>query len=414
MIKKISAIALALVICLSIVVMPVNAAKVELGDNDIAFALEWDKKSYKGGDTAVLRVYMDAKDDLSLFTGSFAIGLNSNVINTTDNPIATVKANATTADWFRAYYKGADTQLSYLNNATVLNRFTGFNTAEENELYDYYIKYTAAKDTAAGTHANTGDNTQGFGGDEFNPDEPIITIKFTIAADVPAGTVVRAAITSGTTQATAATYVQTKWKYYANPGSASTTSDIAATTVANGLTNADTTVANGGTNVTIGAAGLAVSYWKDQIRFQADNAGAYAGKFDYRMLATIDGFADIFEDVADAKDTSDNDGILEAGFIFSKSGTVDKDAAIAQINGEGEATYSAVTNAYVSTSFGGKEYVMACYVGDIADADVDTALSALGYVKYMVDGETKVATFDAAQTSTFRTLYDKNASNKPA
>ena len=80
----------------------------------------------------------------------------------------------------------------------------------------------------------------------------------------------------------------------------------------------------------------------------------------------------------------------------------------------GAATYSAVTNAYVSTSFGGKEYVMACYVDNIADADVDTALSALGYVKYMVDGETKVATFDAVQTSTFRTLYDKNASNKPA
>ena len=200
-------------------------------------------------------------------------------------------------------------------------------------------------------------------------------------------------------------------KYYKNPGSAGTTANIAST--ATSISKADTTVMNGGTDVTIGGAGLAVSYWKDQIRFQVDDAGKYANKFDYRILATIDGFADIFENVADAKDTSDNDGILEAGFIFSKTGAVDKDTAIAQING-GTATYSAVTNAYVSTSFDGKEYVMACYVGGIADADVDASLSALGYVKYVVDGEEKVATFDAAQTSTFRTLYDKNASNKPA
>lgn len=402
MIKKISAIALALVLCLSVVVMPASAA-VELGSAKIAFALEWDKATYSAGDTAVLSVYMDAADDLSLFTGAFTIGFNSAVINPADNPNADIQANATTDETFATYYKDASTQVAWVTTATLLTKVDGSNTSEENEKFDSYLKFSASK-LSGGSHENSGSNKAGYNGSDFDPAKPILVLKLVVADGVADGTAIEAAITQGTKNMTPAASALTAWKYYSNPGNATTSPNLAAT---------DIDISAAKASATVGTSGLAVSYWKDQIRFQADDAGKYANKFDYRMLATIDGFADIFDDVADAKDTSDNDGILEAGFIFSKSGTVDKDAAIAQING-GAATYSAVTNAYVSTSFGGKEYVMACYVGNIADADVDTALSALGYVKYMVDGETEVATFDAAQTSTFRTLYDKNASNKPA
>ena len=403
MIKKISALVLALVICLSVVVMPVNAA-VELVSSSIAFSLEWYKESYSAGETAVLSIYMDAKDELSLATGSFIIGLSSSVFDPAVHTTDYLRANSTTDETFNSYYKAGDTNFSYLAD-TVAAQVNAANTAEEQALYDWYVKFTAAKNTA-GSHPSVSTTKEGFYGSDFDPETPILTVALTVKDDVEDGTKVNAAITTGSI-----TKKQTAWKYYTNPGNATSAGNIDAnTTTGFNIAAADTTKTTG--DVVIGGAGLAVSYWKDQIRFQTDNAGAYAGKFDYRILATIDGF-DMFDDIADAKDTSDNDGILEAGFIFSKSGTVDKDTAIAQING-GAATYSAVTNAYVSTSFGGEEYVMACYVDNIADADVDTALSALGYVKYMVDGETKVATFDAVQTSTFRTLYDKNASNKPA
>ena len=404
MIKKISALVLALVLCLSVVVMPVNAA-VELGSASIAFSLEWDKESYSAGDTAVLSIYMDAKDELSLATGSFIIGLSSSVFDPAVHTTDYLRANSTTDETFNSYYKAGDTNFSYLAD-TVAAQVNAANTAEEQALYDWYVKFTAAKNTA-GSHPSVSTTKEGFYGSDFDPETPILTLSLTVKDDVEDGTKVNAAITTGSI-----TKKQTAWKYYTNPGNSTSAGNITADTTSGfNIAAADTTKTTG--DVVIGGAGLAVSYWKDQIRFQADDAGKYANKFDYRILATIDGFADIFDNVADAQDATDGDGILEAGFIFSKTGVVNKDTAIAQING-GTATYSAVTNAYVSTSFDGKEYVMACYVGGIADADVDASLSALGYVKYVDGGETKVATFDAAQTSTFRTLYDKNASNKPA
>lgn len=401
MIKKISAVVLALVLCLSVIVVPASA--LDLGDKGVAFELKWDKDSYSAGETATLSIFMKVSEDYEIGTGSLLIGLNSAVINQADNDAADVKDSMVASDLWTSFWKAPSNSAAWLTS-TVVSKVQAANTAEENELFDHYFKITISRDTSgAGSHENSTTLKNGLPGADFNAladaGEPILQLSFVVASDVEDGTALSAGITSGSASASPA---QTAFKYIKTPGSATTTANVPAASFGTAVATA-----------TVGTSGLAVSYWKDQIRFQADNAGAYAGKFDYRMLATIDGFADIFDDVADAKDTSDNDGILEAGFIFSKSGTVDKDTAIAQING-GAATYSAVTNAYVSTSFGGKEYVMACYVGGIADADVDTALSALGYVKYMVDGETKVATFDAAQTSTFRTLYDKNASNKPA
>lgn len=401
MIKKISAIVLALVLCLSVVVMPVSAYELASG-SEVAYIIELDKDSYSAGETVTVNLYLYGKSGLEFGTGAIVIGMNSALFDTAENDINDVKAGSTCSDLMASYYKDSTgSSWAWQTNATVLSNISSGNTAEENAMFDQYIKFTLARNTA-GTHDNAGSNKNGLPTDEINADSDagvaFVSFSLKLRDDIADGTAINLGVPSG-----AMPKNYTYMNYYKDPGTLTTV--VKTTAATSEIVNS--------TTATIGAAGLAVSYWKDQIRFQEDDAGKYANKFDYRILATIDGFADIFDDVADAKDTSDNDGILEAGFIFSKSGTVDKDTAIAQING-GAATYSAVTNAYVSTSFGGKEYVMACYVGNIADADVDTALSALGYVKYMVDGKTEVATFDAAQTSTFRTLYDKNASNKPA
>ena len=74
MVKKISALVLALVLCLSVVVVPASAG-VELGDDTFAIALEWDKSSYQAGETAYLSVYADGADDMSFYTGTITFGV---------------------------------------------------------------------------------------------------------------------------------------------------------------------------------------------------------------------------------------------------------------------------------------------------------------------------------------------------
>ena len=236
MIKKISALFLALVLCLSVMVVPASAA-VELGSAQMAFSLEWDKESYSAGDTAVLSIYMDAADDLSLYTGSFVIGLNSAVISQDDNSLDDIRANSTIADWFAAYYKEGTTNLSWLATS-VSPKVDAANTAEEKALYDHYIKFTAARNSA-GSHENVANSKAGFGGDEFIADEPILTLSLVVAADVPDGTVLNAAMTSGSKTCSP---VQTTWKYYKNPGAATTTANITAANIDVSQTVATATV----------------------------------------------------------------------------------------------------------------------------------------------------------------------------
>lgn len=391
MIKKISAIVLALVLCLTVVVMPASAADLELGDANVAFSLKWDKEYYSAGETAYLSVYMDAADDLALYTGSFLIGLNSSVFSQADNPIDDVKANAVTSDLFASYWKPADTQLSWLASS-IATRVNTANTTEEQALYDHYLKYTAAKN-ASGSHANALNNKDGFYGSEFDPTEPIVTIALVVSADVADGTAVNAAITSGSLTSTPA---QTAWKYYSNPGNATTSANVAASTF-----DVSQAVA---TNAQIGepaapSVPLTVSYWKDQIRFDTNaNTGAYAGTFDYRILATIDNFDEVYADVEAGKAS-----IQDVGFVFNRTAALVEADAKAQVEG-GTVKYSTVSNVSVSTSYQGETYVMSCLVNNIPDADKGTILSAMAYVEYVQDGVTKYA-YSAVQTSTFEDLY---------
>ena len=227
MVKKISALFLALVLCLSVMVVPVSAA-VELGDGAvIAFSLEWDQETYNAGDTATLSIYMDGNDSYSFATGSFLIALNSAQITQEDNPKEDLCANSTTSEAFNSWYVAAsEAKLAWLAD-TVAPKVTAANTAEENALYDHYLKFVASKNTG-GWHENTGTTKAGFNGTDFNPDEPIMTISFVLASDIPDGTALNAAITSGSKTCSP---VQTTWKYYKNPGNATTTATVAAASI---------------------------------------------------------------------------------------------------------------------------------------------------------------------------------------
>ena len=389
MVKKISALVLALVICLSVVVMPMsaNAAKVELNGQSIAFALEWDKPYYNPGETAYLSVYMDAADDLSLFTGSFLIGLNSAVFSPDDNTADAIKDGSTTAEWFEAYYKPASSQISHLA-ATVASKVTTANTAEEQELYDWYIKYTVAKNSESGWHENIANSKAGFGGADFNPDEPICVIPLVVSADADPGVVAKAAIPSGSKTCSP---VQTTFKYYKTPNTATTTANIAATatSVEKAITPDEVLVTND-----------IVNPLKGQIRFDTKD------QFDIRALAVISGddFATKFGSESKAAEM-----IKEIGFVFAAGSNVTAPSVeAAKALAESEATeadgYKKVTVGYLSSSISEGNYAFSCIVEDITDKT--NSLGAVGYIKYEKEGTTYYSYYAASQTVSFETLYN--------
>ena len=253
MIKKISAIILALVLCLSVMVVPVSAA-VELGDAKIAISLEFDKESYSAGETAYLSVYVDAADDLSLYTGGFVIGVNSAIISPDDNTQDYLRENSTMSETFNSYYKDPSTQFAWLA-ATVVPKLQAANTAEENALYDQYIKFNAGKNTG-GWHENTGTTKAGFNGSDFDPEEAILVIPLIIADGVADGTELKVGITSGSTVCSP---VQTSWKYYTTPGEATKTANIAAT---------DFNLSQATVTATIGEAAPACDHADDKITWE--------------------------------------------------------------------------------------------------------------------------------------------------
>lgn len=391
MIKKISAVVLALVLCLSVIVVPASAANVELGSSKMAFALEWDKTSYSAGDTAYLSVYMNAAEDLPLFTGSFLIGLNSSVFTQADNPIATVKANATTSDLFASYWKTAETNLSWLASS-VVTRVQAQNTAEENALFDQYLKFTAAKN-ASGTHENAGNNKDGFYGSEFNTSEPIMVIALKVSEDVTDGTAVYAAMTSGSITCSPA---QVAWKYYSNPGNATTSANIA---------TADFNVTNTLTSATVGAAASIVKDGGANIRFrgigQNGTAADYKGEFDVRTVATISqaDFAANFGTDANAIEK-----ITDIGFVYATATNVpafDADTAKAVAEGTAATGYVKKAVSYIQHAADGEDYRFTCLIRNIADADKNETVNALAYVCY--DGN--YIYFDAPVAVSYADLY---------
>lgn len=403
MVKKISALVLALVLCLSVVVVPASAG-VDLGDDTFAIALEWDKSSYKAGDTAYLSVYADGADDMSFYTGTITFGVSSTVFDPAVHTTEYLKENTETADWFNTYYKAAaDGAISHLA-ATVANNVTAANTAEEKALYDWYVKIGFAKNSA-GSHENVSTTKNGFYGSDFNPDEPLMVIAFTVREDVADGTAVRAAVTSGTFLKPSATAPSTGIKYYKNPGNATTTANVASSAIA--IAQADTKATNG--EVVIGeevAASIVNPLRDGQIRFHK-NGTAYAGSFDVRALAVISGadFDATFGDIATAKTM-----ISEIGFVFAQGANVtapSMDAVKALVeNGTAAAGYTKKTVNYISTSVDEGNYVFSCIATDIPDAEKNNSLVAVGYIAYTVDGETVYAYYPAAQTISFAGLFN--------
>ncbi len=405
MVKKISAVILALVLCLSVVVMPASAAgfaeDYTLPDGArIAFKVELDKEYYSAGDVATISVYAYADDDLEYGAGAISIGINTAVFNTTDNTKATIKASATSNDAYNTYYKSADTATWAIAGSqanTNMKKIYNNNTAEENEMYDAYVKLTIARNMS-GDHENAAELNRGIYGSDINSDPaPLVTFQLTVAANVANGTAVNVGIPSGSYAAAAA---QTYLNVFEDPGNATTATK----------TNADTTDASAlKTQATIGAAAKEyetsiVSFWKDQIKMENDEYTS----FSIRHLAQIE--ASVWESTFGTDEDEQSEGkknITDIGFIFQKGDGFDKDAAANWL--EAGATDNSFTKAkvnFVSTGMKDGYYVFSCTITGVDDPDA--ALSSLGYVVWVDDANTThYSYFENVETETFRDLYDR-------
>ena len=402
MVKKISAIILALVLCLSVVVVPASANfadDYELpADARVAFRVELDKTHYSAGDIATVSVYVRANEDYEFGPGAITIGVNTAVFNATDNTNKTIKASATSNEVYNSFYKEAGSSTwSFLTSSTNTNvkKIVGANTAEENSLYNAYVKVVVARNMN-GDHYNAAELNNGLPGAEINScEEPFVTFQLKVASDVADGTAVNVAITSGTIASSAK---QSYFDIFNDPGNSSTKTS----------TNATTTDMTAGlvADAVIGAASIVNPLRDGQIRFHK-NGTAYAGSFDVRALAVISGddFDATFTDIATAKTM-----ISEIGFVFAKGANVtapSMDAVKALVeNGTAAAGYTKKTVNYISTSVDEGNYVFSCIATDIPDAEKNNSLVAVGYIAYTVDGETVYAYYPAAQTISFAGLFN--------
>ncbi len=223
--KKISAIILSLILCLSSLVVPVSAAlSAEGTENTVQFELKWDKEYYSPGDTANLEIYMIASPTTQLGTGTIMIGLNSSQINETDNSVDTIKETMIPSDLWASFWRtNANLTVAwFLETSTIGGKVDAANTAGEGDLYDHYLKLTINRDTT-GTHANATTTKYGMPGqdliDLYESGKPVMTLPLKVSESAEMGTTLYAGVTTGTLLCNPA---QTGFKYIKNPGVATT------------------------------------------------------------------------------------------------------------------------------------------------------------------------------------------------
>lgn len=375
MIKKISAIILALVICLSVVVVPASALS---GDAIVSFKVELDKETYSSGDTVTVSIYMEVADGYEWEGGVIYIGCNSSLFDTTVNAPDTVKETATLSDLYSTYYKDpAGITWAWEATATKLNNIKTNNTAEENAMFDQYLKVPLTKDSA-GTHDNSKSTMNGLTSEEINGQtEPCYTFQLTLNDEIDDGTVINMGVPSG---AIAKKY--SYFRYYANPGVKTTKSYP---DVSKGYENINSTTS------TIGAASI-ITDGKDGIRFEKDADGTYANMVSVRTKAQI-AANEIQSRLGNITDNDAvEDKILEAGFVYiaDANGTLNATTAqtVAKTKADGESVDSHIKKSVSYIQYDGTNYSFTCLVDEIAHANIATAdFNAYAYIVLDIDGD---------------------------
>ena len=222
MVKKISAIFLALVLCLSVMVVPVSAYELASGSR-IAYVVTTDKEYYSAGETVTINLYMYGDASLQYAAGAVVFGCHSDVFDQSENDAADVKASATTGETAGTFYKHFEEQTwAWQTNTTIYNNIVTNNTDEENELFDQFIKVAIARQgTSTGTHANSQNTKLGYPGSDMNAESeagiPFVSFQLKLRDDLADGTKVNVGIPTGP-MAKNYTYINV----FSDPGNATT------------------------------------------------------------------------------------------------------------------------------------------------------------------------------------------------
>lgn len=399
MMKKIGAVLLALVLCLSVAVLPVSAGFDDgytLADGKrIAYKVELDKASYNAGETVTVKVFLKGDSGVEFHTGSMLFGVNSAVFDTTVNAANTVKATASANDTFSSFYN----EITGLNwawqAAAIKTRIATASTAEENELYNEYLKVVLSRNLS-GSHPNAGLNTNGLPADEVNADaEPFIQFQLKLRDDIADGTPVNVAITSGAIKCNPA---QTAFKAFLdgstkNVSPAVDTYDVSAAV-------ASATVGE------VAPAGPVLTKANSQVKMTATSATTVADAFQFRVISSISAadWDTYFANTGKADATAN--AITSVGFVaYPGTEGFDLETAKAAVTDTGSAPgYYLATTDYIQHA-DGADAKFGCRI-DITSAETRSDVTYVAFAKYLdASGAAQVVFYDASYEALLATNY---------
>lgn len=396
MMKKIGAVLLALVLCLSVAVLPVyagfNSDYTLASGKSVAYKIELDKPSYKAGETVTVKLFMRIQDADQLNGAALTFAVNSALFDLTENAADTVKTTATLSDNAATLFKAPkDYQWAWLSG-TPLTRLTQANTAEENALYDSYLKTSLARDMY-GTHENAGVTTKGLPGSEINADDqPLFQFQLKLKDNIADGTAVNVAITSGTingkpAQATASIFVN----------GATRATNMAATGFDVSAAVASATVGQ------VAPAGPVLTKAVSQVKMTLTSATTVAEPFQYRVISKISGddWNEYFANTG--TENAGTNAITSVGFVAYKGAAAfDLETAKAVANGATAADYAAKETDYIQ--YDGSEAKFGCRIDFTAKPEND--VTYIAYAKYLdANGAAQVVFYDAAESSPVASKY---------
>lgn len=397
MIKKISAVILALVLCFSVVVLPASAgfdADYTLPEGkSIAYKVELDKANYNAGDTVTVKVYLNVASNIETHTGSLLFGVNSDVFDTSVNAADTVKATATSNAAFQSFYN----EITGLNWAwqrdAIKSRLEAANTPAENEAYNEYLKVVLTRNLS-GSHPNAGLNTNGLPGTDINGDsDPFITFQLKLRDDIPDGTPINIAITSGAITCVPA---QTAFKVFKD----GSTSNVWPATSEYDVSAAVATATVG----TPAPAGPVVAKSKAEVKMTPNSPTTVEDAFQFRVTSVI---TDADWDTYFANTAAGgNNAITKLGFVAYK-GTdgFDLETAKSVAKGGSAAGYDVATTTYVQKADDSSDAYFGAII-QITSAETRSDATYIAYVEYTdAEGATQYAFYDAAQTALLDTNY---------
>lgn len=375
MMKKIGAVLLALVLCLSVAVLPVSAGfdsgYTLASGKSVAYKIELDKPSYNAGETVTVKLFMRLAEADQLNGAAITFAVNSALFDTAENVADTVKTTATLSDNAATLFKvPSDFQWAWLSG-TPLTRLTAANTAEENQLYDSYLKFSFARDMN-GSHENAGVTTKGLPGSEINADEqPLIQFQLKLKDSIANGTPVNVAITSGTINAKPA---QATASLFVNGATRATNTAATAFDVSAAVASA-----------TVGAvapAGPVLTKASSQVKMTATSASTVADAFQFRVISSISAadWDTYFANTGKVGATAN--AITNVGFVAYK-GTAgfNLDTAKGVVAGTPAAGYDVATTDYIQ-HVNGSDAQFGCLL-KITSAETRSDVTYIAFAQYL-------------------------------